>query len=252
MSQFEKRCQYNEGLEGIRLPQFRIELSSGSSGTLDSVTVDGTELLDPDGGGADVITYATSLANTAKLIAAKINAGTALHGWFARTGIASSLSEVFCYKSVPGAITGAVVLGATTLVVDFKYPAAAVDNVVYGDTDSYVDLPLATPLAADDYGAIYAVRVKDGPAHKVLKVQFLVPVSLLIWDKYSVSRCDPVNGVFHNLSSIEKPNGMTIPANVPIALPIEDWFAGTTTGQRIIGTDVVAGINSIQYALLTR
>lgn len=239
------------GLEGKRVGMFRIEMSSGSSGTVDSIDVDGTELLDPDGGGADVITYATSLANTAKLVADKINEGSARHGWWARTGIASSLSEVFVYQMTPGAITGAVTLGATTLVIDFKRPAASPDNTVYGDTDSWVDLPLAAPLAADDYGAAYVIRMKEGQTRKPLSILWLMTVAALLWNKDSNGKTKPT--IEQGLSSVVKPAAMPIPAAPVGPLPIEDWHPGpSTAGERILSTDTVAGILNTRYALLTR
>mgnify|MGYP007071621480 CR=1 FL=1 len=242
-----KRFRFS-GLEGKRLGMFRIEMSSGSSGTVDSITVDSVELLDPDGNGADVITYATSLANTAKLVANKINEGSARHGFWARAGIASTLSEVFVYQMTPGAITGAVVLGATTLVIDFKYPSGGTDNTVYGDTDSWVDLPLATPLAADDYGAAYLIRVKDGLDKKVLRALFIMGVASLLWEKDSNGKTKPT--LEAQASSIVKPNGLPLPASVPVDLPVEDWFPGVT--ERVLGTSVVAGILDTRYALKTR
>lgn len=237
-----KRFRFT-GLEGKRLGMFRLEMSSGSSGTLDVLTVDGVDLI----GGA--ITYATSLANTAKLIADAINARTTTTGFWARTGIISSLSEVLVYQGTPGAITGAIVATATTLVVDVKQPASpGTDNVVYGDTDSWVDLPLAAPLAADDYAALYVVRVKSGLDKKVLRCAFVPAVAHLLWEKDTNNRSKPT--LENQASSVVAPVGLPIPANVPFDLPVEDWFPGTT--ERILGPSAINGIFAPRYALLTR
>lgn len=243
------------GLEFRRLGMIRLVLTSGGQGSVDSIDVDGTELLDPDGGGADPITYATSLANFGKLIANKINAGTSLHGWQAKSGIISSLTEVIIYQTVPGAITGAVTVDVSAalgddIVITRTVPTGATANTIYGDTDSWVDLPLSTRIAADDYAVRGLVRVKAGLHRKVEGIINLSPVALY----YNAPSVDTAQrwkfDAFEQASSVINNLGLPLPANAPLELPVKDWHPANDA--HLISVQAFNGVLDPQFAVLTR
>lgn len=145
--------EVDDVLQFKRLGMFRLELSAGASGSLDTLTCDGQDLI----GGA--VNFDTSLAATAAAIAAAINARTNTTGFQAVAAILDTNSEVVVYQTIPGAAgTPAVAFTVTTITADIVYPAAETDNEIWGDTDSWVSAE-DIALASDDLGARYIMRV---------------------------------------------------------------------------------------------
>lgn len=224
----------DSGLQIQRLGQARIELSAGASGSFDTLTIGGVDVL----GGA--VNFDTSLAKTAKLVADAINSGTNTHGYMACAGIPDTNSEIVIYQTIPGALGNATVsFGVTTITADFVYPAAETDNEMWGATDSWVALEDVS-LANDDLGYRGILRIDPDSIYK--------PETLIAkggspaWIQQSVN----VSGVEHykitnteQASSVLKPDRFTIFNSNAEHLPISGWGKGSAHGGRwVVGVDL--------------
>ena len=118
-----------------------VELTGGSSGSVNTITVDGIDIL----GGA--ITYATSLANTAALVAAAINANQANPGYRAAV-LSGSTITIYARQGTGAEANGLVVASTvTTITKTDSNMASGVDSangLKFGDAASGILSKLST------------------------------------------------------------------------------------------------------------
>lgn len=247
------------GLEYKRLGMIRLVLTSGSQGDVDSITVNtgsAVELLDPDGLGAQPVTYASSLANFGKLIADKINEGTALHGFQARAGVISSLTEVLIYDTQLRAYDGAVTVTVSAelgdnIVITRTVPTGRTAGKMYGQNDAYADLVPGTDFAADDFAVKICPRIKEGWTRRPLWAVFAGAGASYVntendTDGSGIFKARIVQGG----SSTVRHEGISLgTAGEPTpALPIQDW----TQPKCAIYTQAINGVTTPRILLLVK
>jgi hypothetical protein len=133
----------------------------GTAGQLDSVEVDGEELL------ASVVPFATSLNQTATNIAANINTGTGTHGYIAT----ASSSFVRITSPVPGTAFNALVL------------TTAASGGLTATPRGFITVTCATPHGYTSAAAPLALTEFDtAPYAGVMPIRYIVNTTTFITD----------------------------------------------------------------------
>ena len=224
----------SEGLQIQRLGQGRIELSAGAGGSFDTLTIGGVDLLP---GGA--VAFNASLTQTALDIAAAINANTNTHGFQCAVDAPDTNVEIIFYQVVPGAlVSSTVAFTVTTITADYIRPTGFADNELYGDTDSFIALPLATPLAADDFGMRGVVRIdpdvigvpREGRFKGSVGAQLDVPITVAGVVQYSAIQV--IRTATARTEGFKFFDGAD-------TLPVSDWQKGGWTRLMSVDTDGV-------------